>query len=94
MLVGVLPLKSSSKALSCVKSQAACLRKLQNVNQIIVSGVCWALLVTMPCYPAVLYICMFCVIVLEHNASLPVSTELPYGWEEIEDPQYGTYYVE
>jgi hypothetical protein len=37
---------------------------------------------------------MFCVIVLEHNASLPVSTELPYGWEEIEDPQYGTYYVE
>ncbi|KAL8179159.1 UNVERIFIED_CONTAM: Membrane-associated guanylate kinase, WW and PDZ domain-containing protein 3 [Gekko kuhli] len=20
--------------------------------------------------------------------------ELPYGWEKIEDPQYGTYYVE
>lgn len=20
--------------------------------------------------------------------------ELPYGWEEIDDPQYGTYYVE
>lgn len=27
----------------------------------------------------------------------PVSSallELPYGWEKIEDPQFGTYYVE
>lgn len=23
-----------------------------------------------------------------------LSAELPYGWEEIDDPQYGTYYVE
>lgn len=28
--------------------------------------------------------------------SLPpvLPPELPYGWEKIEDPQYGTYYVE
>ncbi len=29
-------------------------------------------------------------------SDMPVwfSAELPYGWEKIEDPQYGTYYVE
>lgn len=29
-------------------------------------------------------------------SDMPVwfSTELPYGWEKIEDPQYGIYYVE
>lgn len=31
---------------------------------------------------------------LNNNAVLCPFTELPYGWEEIDDPQYGTYYVE
>lgn len=26
--------------------------------------------------------------------TLLLFAELPYGWEEIDDPQYGTYYVE
>lgn len=21
-------------------------------------------------------------------------TDLPYGWEKVDDPQYGTYYIE
>lgn len=24
----------------------------------------------------------------------PIISELPYGWEKIDDPIYGTYYVE
>lgn len=37
-----------------------------------------------------------CVCVDLHLNTLlvPSSSELPYGWEEIDDPQYGTYYVE
>lgn len=35
-----------------------------------------------------------CGFAYKHNALIPSSSELPYGWEEIDDPQYGTYYVE
>lgn len=31
---------------------------------------------------------------VRHNGIFSPLAELPYGWEEIDDPQYGTYYVE
>lgn len=31
---------------------------------------------------------------VKHSVMLFSFSELPYGWEEIDDPQYGTYYVE
>lgn len=33
-------------------------------------------------------------IISEPNYSAVVFTELPYGWEKIDDPIYGSYYVE
>jgi len=30
---------------------------------------------------------------LDYTVSF-LSTELPYGWEKIDDPIYGSYYVE
>lgn len=159
-LVGVLLLKSNSKALSCVKSsflslslsflslcficssghdvhqpfQPACLLKPQKCSQNDCRLFSWLLsyakhpsqgekntLVT----TAVLYHCAewattprrlstkrefllllfffpFCYLSVcslfasFHHAMAHyfLFAELPYGWEEIDDPQYGTYYVE
>lgn len=36
----------------------------------------------------------FPVLLLNTVAHILLPAELPYGWEEIDDPQYGTYYVE
>lgn len=43
----------------------------------------------------VLSLCVFSICILpQHNSKYLFFAELPYGWEEIDDPQYGTYYVE
>lgn len=56
--------------------------------------------VRLPVKASVLITCVQCgarvtheVMLLAFSPSL-LSPELPYGWEKIEDPQFGTYYVE